>query len=98
MDAKRRLRARRRNRGVQPSLTARAFFRSNAPFWFKISDDGTTVHFYESNEGVVWDQLYSVAKASGFLGTSGYNQIGLDVNGEAGWMACTLLSYKETSP
>lgn len=42
---------------------------------FKIRDDGTTVYFYASQDGISWILFYSVAKASGFLGSSGYSNI-----------------------
>lgn len=51
--------------------------------WFKIRDDGTNVTFSISQDGAQWMQAYTVAKSSGFLGATGYNQLcyALDANG-----------------
>lgn len=52
------------------------------PLGFKIRDDGTTVYFYTSADGVQFNLQFSIAKSSGFLGSSGYNTIvfGIDAN------------------
>jgi hypothetical protein len=42
--------------------------------WFGFYEDGTNVFFQRSVDGVNFVTLYSVAKASGFLGATGYNQ------------------------
>ncbi len=47
---------------------------ANTPLWLRITDDGTNVKFFMSPNGVNFVQLYTVAKASGFLGATGYNQ------------------------
>lgn len=43
--------------------------------WLKILDDGTNVTFYYSADGVDFNTLYTVAKSSGYLGSSGYSNI-----------------------
>lgn len=43
--------------------------------WWKIKDDGTNVIWSVSNDGINFVQLFSVAKASGFLGGSGYTKV-----------------------
>lgn len=45
--------------------------------WMQIRDDGTTVYYKVSYDGVNFFTVYSVAKASGFLGASGYKNPGL---------------------
>lgn len=49
--------------------------------WFQITDDGTNVIFALSNDGINFVTAYSVAKASGALGASGYSHVGLIGNG-----------------
>lgn len=51
--------------------------------WVRVKDDGTTVYHYTSADAVNWNLKYSVARASGFLGSSGYTNVGffLDVEG-----------------
>jgi hypothetical protein len=44
-------------------------------FFYVFEDDGTNVKFGLSRDGVNVVNIYSVAKASGFLGSSGYNQL-----------------------
>jgi hypothetical protein len=45
------------------------------PIWFQIQDDGTTVSFGFSQDGANFLPVYSVAKASGYLGASGYSNL-----------------------
>ena len=65
------------------------------PFWCRLKDDGTTVSFQISWDGVHFATLYSVAKASGFLGSGGYTRIWYGVNAfnAEAWIA--LMSYAE---
>lgn len=53
--------------------------------WFKIRDDGTNMYFMVSGDGINFTTVYSVAKASGFLGASGYSFIA--VSGPASIMS-----------
>lgn len=48
-----------------------------ASCWFRIRDDGTNVHYDWSNaeDGSNFFNLYSVAKASGYLGATGYSNV-----------------------
>lgn len=66
--------------------------------WFRLKDDGTNVFFQASGDGVAFSTVYTVAKAGGFLGSSGYNEIGMALNPLNGGLALTLASYGETSP
>jgi hypothetical protein len=65
------------------------------PNWFKIKDDGTNVVFYYSADGATFQQLFTVAKSGGFLGSSGYTTLvfGVNSNGAAG--TCTLMSWTQ---
>jgi hypothetical protein len=45
------------------------------PIWMQIADDGTNVSFAFSNDGANYLPIFTVAKASGFLGAAGYGNI-----------------------
>jgi hypothetical protein len=57
--------------------------------WQEINDDGTTVTFRVSTDGINYANTYSVAKASGYLGASGYTKWCFGVNQGS---YCTLVS------
>lgn len=61
--------------------------------WFRLNCTSTTITFSQSNDGVNFTTIFSVAKASGFLGATGYSNIffGVVPNGEA--VIGTLMSY-----
>jgi hypothetical protein len=66
--------------------------------WFRLADNGTTVSFSFSLDGVTFVLLYSVAKVSGYLGASGYTNIGFHgsflTQGSTTWQsAVTLKSW-----
>lgn len=65
------------------------------PLWMRIADDGTSVSFWYSQDGAEYYQVLSVAKASGFLGTSGYSNIAFFVNPKESQTFGTLLSWDE---
>lgn len=65
------------------------------PTWCRLQDDGTTVSFQISFDGVHFATLYSIAKASGFLGSSGYSRIFYGVNAFSAEAWLCLLSYAE---
>jgi hypothetical protein len=76
------------NLNVQSNSTFNTFAATNyntfawsygVPTWFKIRDDGTTVYFMVSQDGVTFQTVYSVAKSAGFLGSSGYSHIAVTV-------------------
>jgi hypothetical protein len=63
--------------------------------WLRISDDGTNVHFYYSVDGVYFVAIYSVAKSSGFLESSGYTHVGPTFNPHGSYAAaCSLVSWQ----
>lgn len=49
------------------------------PVYLQIEDDGVNVHFRYSSNGVIFWTMYSVAKAAGFLGATGYDRVALSV-------------------
>lgn len=69
------------------------------PWFLRLQDDGTTVTYSISFDGIAYTTVYSVAKASGFLGAGGYSRIGFMINDmSAGPSYVALLSWKITSP
>lgn len=46
-----------------------------APIWFRIADDGTGVSFAISQDGANFLPVFSTAKATGFLGATGYSNL-----------------------
>ena len=63
------------------------------PVWFKITDDGTTVKFYYSYDGGAFTQAFSVSRASGYLGSSGYTNVFFGVNSNTAATLGTLMSW-----
>ena len=45
-------------------------------FWVRLSDNGTNISFAISGDGYTYQTVYTIAKASGFLGSSGYTNVG----------------------
>lgn len=69
---------------------------ANAPTVFlKIRHNGTTVYFQASSDGVNFATIYSVAAASGFLGSSGYSNAFFGCASRAEQMLATLKSWTE---
>lgn len=48
--------------------------------WLQIRDDGTSVYFNTSADGINFRQIFTVTKASGWLGSSGYSNVIVYVN------------------
>jgi len=70
----------------------------NNMIWLAISDDGTNVYFLYSINGVFYTQLFTVAKAAGYLGASGYSNIVFFAqNSNSVASAGTLVGYIETN-
>lgn len=78
---------------VQSNSNLTTFAATNATFsngfplrllWMKIRDDGTNVTWFVSVDGVNFQQIYTVAKSSGYLGASGYSHIIVGPLGSAG--------------
>ncbi len=65
--------------------------------WFKYEDDGTNITFSYSTDGVYFNQTYTVAKASSFLGASGFNYLGFGLESYAG-VQMSILSFGFVPP
>lgn len=70
---------------------------TNVPdlYWFQLRDDGTTVSFKMGADGVRFSTIYSIAKASGFLGATGYNHLVFGCDAFNRESAGTIMSYHE---
>jgi hypothetical protein len=66
------------------------------PAWMQIADDGTNVSFAFSQDGTNFLTLFSVAKASGFLGASGYSNILFFVDPRASRTLGTIMSWTQS--
>lgn len=66
------------------------------PIWLQISDDGTNVSFAFSQDGSFFVTLFSVAKASGFLGSGGYSNLIFFTNPQGSRTFGTLLSWVQS--
>lgn len=71
-----------------------AAFPHTLPVWVQIRDDGTTVYFQVSGDGVNWKPLFSNLKSVGFLGSSGYSNICFGVAANFDTVG-TILSWKQ---
>lgn len=61
--------------------------------WMRIGDDGTNVSFKVSLDGVNFVTIYTVAKASGYLGASGYTRVVF--GSSAAGALVTLMSFDD---
>ena len=81
--------------GLRPGTTSNSS--GGCVFWLKIRDDGTNVHFACGNDGEHFYDVFSVAKASGFLGSSGFSDIifGGGPSGSGKETGITLMSWTQ---
>ncbi len=63
--------------------------------WLKIADDGTNVTFSYSSDGHVFVTLFTVAKASGYLGATGYTHIFVGSPGGTGANNVVVISWTQ---
>lgn len=61
--------------------------------WYQIVDDGTNITFNISVDGVYQMPVYTVTKASSWLGASGFNFIGFAIDRSNGAVGGTLASW-----
>jgi len=52
--------------------------------WLRIADNGTNITMSFSTDGITWTPVYTIAKASGYLGSSGYSNVGFLLNPVSG--------------
>lgn len=69
-----------------------------ATTWIRVQDDGTNIKFYASPDGVLWSLIYSVTKASSFLGSSGFVYFGVCIDRSNGPTGTALMGYFKTTP
>ena len=60
-------------------------FYSSTPMWQQVADDGTNVFWRISLDGVNFVTVYTIDKASGYLGSGGYTRVGWGVNRRTNW-------------
>lgn len=65
--------------------------------FLRLKDDGTNIKFFAGLDANYFIQLYSVAKSSSFLGSSGFNYIGVGFNATS-QIGTTILQATQTSP
>lgn len=81
------------------SFTGTTYFQSSL-VWLQLNDDGTNVTFSFSIDGGFFIPIFTVAKASGFLGSSGYNQLFFGIDNSTATsniqrIAMTMMSYSD---
>lgn len=66
-----------------------------SPFvWLQLSDDGTTITFNMSYDGALWTPVASYARSGSWLGSTGYNYLGIFINPQSIACRSTLMSWK----
>jgi len=63
--------------------------------WAELNDNGTNVTFSVSEDGVTWQQVYTIAKSSGYLGSGGYANIFIGVDPYSEGVSLVLMSYSD---
>jgi hypothetical protein len=66
------------------------------PIWLQLTDDGTNVSVAFSQDGSLFVTLFSVAKASGFLGAAGYSNLVFFANPQGSRTCMTLVSWVQS--
>lgn len=63
------------------------------PIWLRVSDNGTTISFSFSQDGLNFTNLFSTLKSSGFLGVTGYSNVIFMTNPRASRVFSTLMAW-----
>lgn len=70
------------------SFAGNLFVASTAPYpnplWLQISDDGTSVYYRVSADGYNFTTAYTTTKAAGYLGPTGYTNVGWGISPQTG--------------
>lgn len=67
--------------------------------WLRYQDDGTNVKYSVSGDGVIFYPVYGpVAKSSTYLGSSGYNYLGISMSSYLANAGGTIMSLTRTTP
>lgn len=64
--------------------------------WFRFTDDGTNITMQTSFSGVVWRTLYTHAKSTAYLGSSGHSDFGIYTDGFNTLSGVTIVSFAVT--
>jgi hypothetical protein len=67
-------------------------------YWLRLQDDGTNIKFSFSADGVYFYPFYSVAKSSSYLGSSGFNYLGLFIEPQNVNTGVSFMSIGQTNP
>jgi hypothetical protein len=65
------------------------------PMWCSLTDNGTTVTMACSADGANFTTIFSVAKSSGYLGATGYNQIAIGMDAYSSAVQFTVAKYSD---
>jgi hypothetical protein len=66
--------------------------------WLRLKDDGTNITYSISSDNQFFQQIYTVAKSSSYLGSGGFNYLGIFVNSQTADVGSTLMSWTITTP
>ena len=66
--------------------------------WIRVKDNGTTVTCSASTDGEIFGNAITETKSSGFLGSSGYNYLGIGVDEFEGPTGVSLMSWTISTP
>lgn len=67
--------------------------------WLQYKDDGTNIHLSVSGDGWLFQQVYTVSRASSWLGGSGFVFFGIGMNQQGTYpLAFSLMSWNVTFP
>ena len=81
--------------GSSPGVAASPAFSVTGLTWFQYQDDGTNITFSYSLDGVYWVQIYTVSKASSYLGSSDFAYIGFGLEAYSG-VQMSILSLSKS--
>jgi hypothetical protein len=61
--------------------------------WLKLVDDGTNISLYRGVDRNSWELIYTVSKASSYLGASGFNYLGAFIENYTSPLGTTISSW-----
>lgn len=65
------------NTGQSQVFDSATGYLQSSPFvWLRFKDDGTSIYYSYSYDGIIFTQIYTATKSSSFLGSSGFNYLG----------------------
>jgi hypothetical protein len=66
--------------------------------WLRWKDDGTNITCSYSLDNQFWVQSYTVAKSSSFLGSGGFNYLGIEIDPNGTATGTTLMNWQYSTP